>query len=1062
MKATNRLVRLAILQALACASGLLLTTPGRANADPAQFDIDAQPLPEALKSFAAQAKMQLLYRYDAVRSATANPVTGQLEKHAALEQMLRGTGLIAIYSGTDTATIRPVATEKKRADATSSDAPSAAPPSTSSAVPGSHSGYIRLAQAQTVPPREPQEPVETGETIQEVVVTGLRQSLVNSMTIKRDSLGIVDAISPEDIGKLPDTNLAESLQRITGVSIDRSGGEGAFVTVRGFGPEFNNVLLNGRQIATPTDPAQASGRAFSFDTLASELISGVEVFKSSVAQLQSGGVGSAINIRTARPFDYQGFKLSASGDINYEDNSDESSPDASFLISNRFADDRFGILLSGSYQRRKDRLNQAQTDGWIVNGGTPASQINGGAGVGITGSNPQGNLFVPQNFDTKVTFEDRKRIGGTLVLQYKPNDDLTITADTLYSRFTNTTDARSFGHWFTPSNLTNVVTDANGTAIDLTQGVGMASDFHDKAFDKKTRLSASGLNVEWRLSDRMTLNLDGSVSRAKEDPNGGAESELALLGYTGQTIRFQSDGSILPFTTGFVRPTDGPNAGVAGGTQPMFQHVMLYRGYGVDDKVAQLRADLEVAGDRSDEGLTSLRLGALFSRDEKDTALYSNDGGTGCTTCGYNNPAPANVPIGVFNAGGGFLSGISGANRLTTRWLTFDGQSLFNAITQQQQASTPGFTFAPPKVNDSLVEEDVYGGYLQAVFAGSLGGRSFSSVVGVRVENTQADISGLATNFVALTRLANDATQYGVSTAGTATVSKSNHYTDVLPNLSFKWALTDQITARFATSQTMTRPTLEQLSPVTTLVTLRPGNFAAASGTPDLQPFRSNNLDLSFEYYYGDANFISIGAYYKDVSNFIVLNQTTGAVNNSAGTPLLDPATGQPAQFTITAPTNGESAQVYGLEAGIQQSFGDSGFGIQLNGTLARSDKDLDPQDLANKFALTGLSNSANGVLFYDDKSNFEARMALNWRENFLQYLSPPPLNGAGQAVTQVRGRYQLDASATYHINKSLGVFLEGVNLTNRPVLKYAYYENQFLYAEDSGRRYKIGVRAQF
>lgn len=1062
MRTTNRLVRVAILQALACTSGLLAATPGRANAEPAQFDIGPQPLPEALKHFATQAKMQLLYRYDAVRDATASPVAGHLEKHAALEQMLRGTGLVAIYSGENTATIRPHSTEnpteKKPPDAASSDSLGARSPISSTAS-GRHPGYIRLAQAQTTRSSEQQEPPAIGETIQEVVVTGLRQSLVNSMTIKRDSLAIVDAISPEDIGKLPDTNLAESLQRITGVSIDRSGGEGAFVTVRGFGPEFNTVLLNGRQIATPTDPAQASGRAFSFDTLASELISGVEVFKSSVANLQSGGVGSTINIKTARPFDYRGFKLSTSADMNYEENSAESSPDASLLISNRFADGRFGILASGSYQRRKDRLDQAQTDGWIVNGGTPAAQINGGAGVEATGANPQANLFVPQNFDTKVTFEDRKRVGGTLVLQYKANDDLTITADTLYSRFTNTTDARSFGHWFTPSNLTNVVTDANGTAIDLTQGVGMASDFHDKKFDKKTRLTASGINAEWRLSERMTLNLDGSISRAQEDPNGGAQSELALLGYTGQTIRYQSDGAILPITTGFVRPASGPNAGVAGGTQPLFEHVMLYRGYGVDDKVAQLRADLEVAGDDSIEGLTSLRLGGLFSHDEKGTALYSNDGGTGCTTCGYNDPAPAGVPIGVFNAGRGFLSGISGANRLTTQWLTFDGQSLFRAITQEQPA---GFTFAPPKVNDSVVEEQVYGGYLQAVFAGSLGGRYFSSVVGVRVESTQADISGLATNLVELTTLANDATQYGVATAGSATVSKSNHYTDILPNVLFKWELSDAMTARFATSQTMTRPTLEQLSPVTTLVTLRPGNFAAATGTPDLLPFRSNNLDLSFEYYYGQANFVSIGAYYKDVSNFIVLNQTSGVVNNSSGTPLLDPATGLPAQFTITAPTNGESAQVYGLEAGIQQAFGDSGFGVQLNGTLAHSDKDLDPHDLTNKFALTGLSNSANGVLFYDDKDYFEARLALNWRENFLQYLSPPPLNGAGQAVTQVRERYQLDASATYHINKGFGVFVEGVNLTNRPVLKYAYYENQFLYAEDSGRRYKIGVRAQF
>jgi iron complex outermembrane recepter protein len=905
-------------------------------------------------------------------------------------------------------------------------------------------------------------PAAPDEGLAEVVVTGLRQSLETSATIKRDSLGIVDAIAPEDIGKLPDTNLAESLQRITGVSIDRSGGEGAFVTVRGFGPEFNTVLVNGRQIATPTDPSQASGRAFSFDTLASELVSGVEVYKSSTAHLQSGGVGSTINVKTARPFDYSGFKFAGSTDVNYEENSGHAAPDASFLISDRFTDDgRFGVLLSGSYQRRKDRLNQAQTDGWIVNGGTPSSAINGGAGVALTPSNPQGNLFIPQNFDTKVTFEDRERVGGTLVLQYKASDDLTITADSLYSRFKNTTDARSFGHWFTPSNLSNVVTDANGTAIDLTQGIGEASDFHDKKFDKKTDTSVSGLNADWKLSERVELNLDGSYSRAKEDPNDGAESELALLGYPNQTIRYQSDGSILPWTSGFVRPTSEPNAGVAGGTHPLFEHVMLLRGYGVNDTIGQLRADLVYKGDNPNEGLVNVRLGGFFSHDSKDTALFSNDGGTGCTTCGYNNPSPAGFPIGVFNAGSGFLSGVSGADRLTTQWLTFDGPALFNAITQQIQATTPGFTFAPPKVNDTLVKERVYGGYFEAEFAGDLVDRPFNAVVGVRVEDTQETVSGLATQFVALTRLANDATQYGVSTAGTGTQSSSNTYTDVLPTMAFRWRVTDGFVARFAASQTMTRPTLEQLSPVTTLLTLRPGNFAAASGNPNLKPFRSNNLDLSFEYYYGQSNYLSLGAFYKNVSNFIVLNQTTGTVKNSSGTALLDPATGLPAQFTITAPANGQTAVVKGLEAAIQHSFADTGFGVQLNGTYAHSDKELNPTDLTNKFALTGLSNSANAVGFYD-KHGFEARAAVNWRDHFLQYLSPPPLNGAGQAVTQVRARYQLDASTIYHLNKNFAVFAEGENLTNTYVEKYAYYQNQFLYAEDSGRRFKVGVRAAF
>jgi TonB-dependent receptor len=1063
MRKTNSLVRLAVLQALACASGLALATPGRASADPAQFDIAPQPLPTALKNFAAQAKMQLLYRYDIVSHATANPVAGQLEKHVALEQMLRGTGLEAIYSGENTATIRLISTAEKAtsgAKATSAEKPGpiSSPPITST-VPDKNLGYIRLAQAETG--AQPAQGAQN-DGIAEVVVTGLRQSLVNSMTIKRDSLGIVDAISPEDIGKLPDANLAESLQRITGVSIDRSGGEGEFVTVRGFGPEFNTVLLNGRQLATPTDPSQASGRAFSFDTLASELVSGVEVYKSSTARLQSGGVGSTINVKTARPFDYAGFKFASSADANYEENSKKAGPDFSFLASDRFLDGSLGILASGSYQYRRDRINQLATDGWIVNGGTPTSQINGGAGVAITPSNPQGNLFVPQDYGPNVNFEDRKRIGGTLVFQYQASDALALTLDTLYSKFTDKSDDRSYGTWFTPSNLTNVVTDANGTVTDMTQTVGQAIDFHDKQYGKSTDLIASGLNADWKVADRISLSLDGSFSRAREFPDGGDESQLALLGIPpNQTASFHSDGQIVPYVTTLVDPTSGPNAGVVGGTNQLYQHVMLLRGYAVDDKIYQFRTDLDIKGDDPKQGLVDLKVGGYFSRDQKETQLWSNDGLAGCQVCGYNLPAPASIPISVFNAGSNYLSGVSGASRTPTQWLTFDGPSLFNAITQQQQALNPAFTFAPPLRNDSVVIERVFGGYLEGVFAGSLLDRPITGVVGVRVESTHSTVDGLSTPFIDLHKLANDQTQYGVDTGGNATVSGTNTYTDILPNVSLKWDLMDSLIARFAASQTMTRPTLEEMSPVTTLVTLRPGNFAASSGNANLSPFRSNNLDLSFEYYYGQADYASVGWFYKTVSNFIVLNQTTGTVKNSVGTPLLDPATGLPAQFTITSPVNGPTAIVNGVEAAVQHSFWDTGFGVQLNGTYAHSDKTLNPADLTNKFALTGLSNSANAVAFYD-KNPFEVRLALNWRDHFLQYLAPPPLNGAGQAVTQVRSRYQLDMSSTYHINRNFAVFVEGENLTNQYLLKYAYYQNQFLSAEDSGRRWKIGVRASF
>ena len=1043
----------------ACVAGILGTGVAHAQDRSFHFEIANESLSQALRNFAHVCGQEVVFTEDIV-AGQATSLKGDYTAQAALDRMLRGTGLIAERSVAGVIMIRRRMLDtgvNMRAPANFERTASVAPLQLSAAA---------VAAETTVSDAAPAAPASTAAApdagLQEIVVTGLRHSLINAETIKRDSLGIVDAIAPQDIGKLPDANLAESLQRITGVSIDRSGGEGEFVTVRGFGPEFNTVLLNGRQLATPTDPSQGSGRAFSFDTLASELVSGVEVYKSSTARLQSGGVGSTINVKTARPFDYAGFKFASSADLNYDENAKKSEPDFSFLASDRFLDGNLGILASGSYQRRKDRINQLATDGWIVNGGTPTSQINGGAGVAITPSNPQGNLFVPQDFGPNVNFEDRKRVGGTLVLQYQANDALVLTADTLYSRFTDQSDDRSYGTWFTPSNLNNVVTDANGTAIDMTQTVGQAIDFHDKQYGKQTDLVASGLNADWKASDRVTLDVDGSFSRAREFPNGGDESELALLGIPpNQLAAFHSDGNIAPYVTTLVDPTSGPNAGVVGGTNQLYQHVMLLRGYGVDDKVYQFRTDLDIKGDDPKQGLADFKIGGYFSRDQKDTALYSNDGLAGCQVCGYTIVAPPNIPIGVFNAGSNFMSGVSGGNRTPSEWLTFSGPALFNAITAQQQALNPAFTFAPPLRNDTVVTERVFGGYLESVFAGSLLDRPITAVVGVRVESTRSTVDGLSTPFIDLHKLLTDQTQYGVDTGGNATVSSTNTYADVLPNLSIKYDLMDDLIARFAASQTMTRPTLEEMSPVTTLVTLRPGNFAASSGNANLSPFRSNNLDLSLEYYYGQADYASVGWFYKTVSNFIVLNQTTGTVKNSVGGPLLDPATGLPAQFTITAPVNGPTAVVNGVEAALQHSFWDTGFGVQINGTYAHSDKTLNPADLTNKFALTGLSNSANAVVFYD-KHGLEVRTALNWRDHFLQYLSPPPLNGAGQAVTQVRSRYQMDFSTIYHINDNFGVFVEGENLTNQYLLKYAYYQNQFLSAEDSGRRWKVGFRASF
>ncbi|HBK15439.1 MAG TPA: TonB-dependent receptor, partial [Erythrobacter sp.] len=304
-------------------------------------------------------------------------------------------------------------------------------------------------------PAEAAQEVMAGDAENVIIVSGIRASLQDAINIKRDAVGVVDAISAEDIGKFPDTNLAESLQRITGVSIDRESGEGSKVTVRGFGPDFNLVILNGRQM-----PASGLGscceapasRSFDFANLASEGIAGVEVYKSGRATLPSGGIGSVINIKTPRPLDRPGFQgsIGVKGVIDHTFDDTEITPEISGIVSKTFADDTFGILLSGSYQRRKASLAQFNA-GWRE--GYLGSDSSSWGSLPTTGGvenrpGPDDIYQTPQNAGYDFTNIDRERINGQAVLQFRPSDQLTATVDYTFSQNTIDAETNSIGVWF--------------------------------------------------------------------------------------------------------------------------------------------------------------------------------------------------------------------------------------------------------------------------------------------------------------------------------------------------------------------------------------------------------------------------------------------------------------------------------------------------------------------------------------------------------------------------------------------------------------------------------------
>ena len=939
---------------------------------------------------------------------------------------------------------------------------------------------------------------QPNKDVEVIEVSGIRSSVAKSMDVKRSSAGVVDAISAEDIGDFPDTNLAESLQRITGVSIDRSGGEGQLITVRGFGPQFNTVLVNGRQMASEND-----SRAFSFDTIASELVSSLDVHKTSTATMQSGGVGSTININTARPFALNGFKMAGSVKGVYDENSEETTPQFSGLISNTFNDDTFGVLLAVSHQERETRLNQAQMDGWLENVGVPNP-------VTQSGDAWTGNVFSPRNYDHKVTFEERTRTNANLVFQYAPNDKLVVTADALYSDFDVESEATSYGHWFTAPNIQGVgddgslfdengnrrspTVDANGTIVDLYQEVGLATDMHAKTFDRLTDTYAIGLNFDYQYSDNLNLSFDLSHSEAEREANNGGGDQLSLIGYANR-VRFQVDDNILPVASMFASPNDNIYSGqqeldgaIVTGPDgfPIYNpaltpdgvsnhldeansraHVMLRRGWAVEDEVSQLRFDGEYVTDGS--GLTEIRFGAQYSTETKSLTRWDNEGvGIHCTYCGY--PGLPEIPAGsqyVFDAGSDFLSDVSGSGRMPTSWLAHDGEANFAFLeSYYQSVNGDSISFDAVRRNNSFeVEEDIISTYMEFDFEGEVADMFLSATAGVRYEMTDVTVNGTQAPITGLTIL--DQTEMLAGFGDAQSIATESDYDVLLPNFSVRLEITDDLIARFAASSTITRPTLNSMSPVTVITTTRQGgDLTSTSGNPALEPFKSDNLDLSLEYYYDEASYASIGYFRKLVSNFIVNSQEDKTFELADGSLLTDPSTGTNASapdagddvavFTNTLPNNGEDATVDGFELALQHTF-DNGFGVLANGTIVDSDAELDPFDINQVFALTGLSDSYNLVAFYET-DDYQIRLAYNWRDEFVQSLT----QGQGDGPTIVESYQQLDISGSYSVTDNVEIFFEGINLTEEFVHKRGRFSNHLLLVEDSGRRWAFGVRGNF
>lgn len=963
---------------------------------------------------------------------------------------------------------------------------------------------------------------QDGEVIEEIVTTGIRGSLTRSMDVKRTSRGVVDAISAEDIGKFPDANLAESLQRITGVSIDRQRGEGSQVTVRGFGPEFNLVTVNSRQMPTHN----GINRSFDFADLASEGVAGVNVYKTGRADMPSGGIGSTINILTPKPLQGEptlSLAAKAVADTSTR-TGDTVTPEFSGIYVGRFADDTVGVAITASHQVRNNGVNTAQVNGWYTRPGddvlpdgsvdvrvpNDANQIN-------RPTSPDENYSIPQSVAYNIAEYESERNNAQVVLQWAPTEDVTATVDYIRSEFELDRSYSDLSAWFSNTAALSQSSEWTDSPISTPIIYTETNDNNDFAMgtgkDGQENLNESiGLNLEWWVTDRLVLELDyhdSSADRGANGPNGTSSLiTMATFNKVGQS-----------FITGYEMPIFSNDLN-SGGEQdrPLYKNDMILTGSVFTNEIA--RMDIEqakIAGSFEFSDETSIDFGVQTTEVTNQSANVSvqldNWGGIG-------NPGDISDIL-VRSSIENQFDELSGHNNpdLQTEFFTAtladlqDAGEAYYASTGTAYAEVgdcgTGYCASTDWENDLRTTEESLAVYLQFNWSGQFGNTPANFHLGVRHEQTDIRSAALNTTYGSSSWVG-AGNELNIVAAQDVDGNDIKSFTDVkgdydvtLPNIDFDIEPWEDIVLRVSFSETISRPNYEQikggLTPNSTqfFPNTRP---QASAGNPGLVPIQSENLDLSFEWYYAGGSYLSVGYFQKDVENFIADGRGSGTIfeipniiggdlwnraiadsgldpnnytavgryilDNYQSDPLVDGETiisspGDPSiVFDLSQPVNQRTSKLDGWEVNLQHNIGDTGFGFIVNATLVDGDLKYDPfNSLETQFVLNGLSDSANFIGFYDGE-DLQVRLAYNWRDAFLAGV------GQGQGTTtnptNVEEYGQLDLSVTYYFNDNLTLYFNGLNITNETRHVYSLVEGQVLQANQTGERWDIGFRYNF
>jgi TonB-dependent receptor len=1040
---------------------------------------------------------------------------------------------------------------------------------------------------------------QASEELEEVVVTGLRGSLKASMDTKRDAVGVVDAINAEDIGKFPDTNLSEALQRITGISIDRRNGEGSQVTARGFGPQFNMVTLNGRQMPAAdtfgdggavTGGAAGNTRSFNFANLAAEAINAVEVYKTGRADVATGGIGASINVRTARPLDNDGMVLNLGVKaINDTTNrvGDDFTPELSGIFSFANDDKTFGVGLSASYQKRDSGSSSSTVNDWqirpwntdlsaiqstvplyINNNNTPGNAADDFIGTEIVNAPANGQLYgIPNDIRYAFSDSERTRTNAQVTVQFQPVDGLTLTADYTYALNELMEDRGEQTIWLQRNGFDRLEFDTGqevATPVLIHEFTGASKDFgyEQQHREQRNDLNSIGLNASWDVAENFNLGFDFHNSRAGSHPDdgitGGSQTAFSLAGKVPSTgiggnpancargaagctnfwtQTFQFNGG-LPVASRTLFPTSmDAYANTNGNSDYTFNQSSL--GSQIL-RIAYQEQNTDIRQSRID-GKFKFEGGSTFGFGVETRAMQTHQlaSGSNLTMGDWGVGDAGNVPDMValltpFSLTGAFddfspvgapTGGWKGNANVLGQW------ALDNGYTNWTEESAPdgALRYNPGFNTDSTIEEDTQAVYAQVALKFSVGEMPSNLVVGARYEQT--DVTSTNLQLIPTALLWQDDNDFQVVRPTVPTlISDSASYKNLLPNLDFDIGLSDSLKARFSYSKTIARAGYGTLAAGQNAGT--PGGSTingflpnANQNNPGILPLESDNFDISMEYYFSDTGYVSVGAFQKNVENFIgnsveqinlfgIRNQTGGPsaqaalaylqANNfvtddsalfTATAMLLNPGTFTDANGTWTgglANYDGTNAQhvAFASKYDILPTSADPLYTFNVATPVNNQEAKIHGFEFGGQyfFGESGFGVLANYTVVRGDVG-FDVASDPNVNQFALTGLSDSAnavlmfekfglsarlaynwrdefLQNVNQGGFRnpifVEAYDQFDLSVGYDINDHLAVSFEAINLTGEDIRWHGRSTLQLWRLEDQGARYALGARYKF